>query len=234
MNPTVPPQPQDDDVANLLTAVNMLTPEQIDEFKAGRLILPPGIAALVMERHGIKTMPVPEGAQTNAVDRETAAWLQSQDTFDEARGKADAAGASPATLNALLQPDSLTLPSGLRMLPLTISGYVFLDAVGNPLATGSGMPGPGDILLLACALIEPEACAAVVGFDDDFNLRITDRLALNALTTRIGNRCGAADVAPLLAHATHQLRLMFPPAPDKAIAGSEGSDPLKEAGEPAN
>lgn len=215
-------------LAGLADALNQLTPEQITEFKAGRLILTPMLASMLAVRLGLASVPVPEGAvsvpDVPPADNEAAAWLQSQDVYDAARDKAEAKGASPANLNALLQPPSLTLPCGLTMLPLTLSGYIFLEAVQNPFVTGGGAAAPTDLLLLAVALTVPEKAAALIRFDEDFSPSIKDPDAFTKLVNETGAKVTAVDVPPLMAHATAQFQLMFPPRAKE----SEGSDPLKE------
>lgn len=212
-----------DETKMMMAAARQLTPEQLDEFKAGRLLLPPKLAEFVCEFHNVTAPPppvivVPPKLSTT----QTADWLASQDAYDAARDKADAVGASPANLNALLQPDSLKLPCGLTMLPLTLSGYIFLEAVQSPYVMASAeKPTPTDTLLLSLALICPEKAAALLTFGEDFQPSVTSPDELTKLALTYAARVGSEDVPRLMAHATAQFGLMFPQR-----QGGDGSDPL--------
>lgn len=205
----------------LLAAVKALTPAQLDEYQAGRLTVSPGIAE-VLASQGIHP-PQPATPPPYAIGD---AWLKSQDAYDDARAVAEAAGASPANLNALLQPGEQRLPCGLTMRPMVLSGYVFLEAVSSPFVVGGRQPTPADLLFLAMALTIPERVSALIRFDDDFAPVVADPEALRTLSCEYGGRVGAADVALLTAHAQAQFALMFPRQP---AAESEGADPLGEA-----
>lgn len=213
------------------SAVQKLTPEQVAGILSGAIVVAPGVAESVRRIHGV-TPPavavVPAVLSPADRRRENEAWLASQAVYEEARDRAEAAGGTPETLNALLAPTGRRLSGGLVLHPLTISGYVFLEAVDSPFVTGGGAPLPTDLMFLAAALTVPEEAAALLTYDDDFRPQV-DRGGLADLARRIGQQVRAEDVPRVLAHATAQLGMMFPTAPTAAKAGSEegGSGPLE-------
>jgi hypothetical protein len=220
-----------DETAVLIAAAQQLTAEQLDEFKAGRLLVTPAMQQIICAVHRVPPPAVAAAIVAHTLNSpqpaarsEQEKWLDSQDAYDAARARAEAAGASPANLNALMQPGEQTLPCGLVMRPLSLSGYVFLEAVGSPFVTG-GNPTPADLLFLALAVVCPEDAAGCVKFNDDFCPQISDPGTLSKLLRDVGGRVGAADVPRLMRHAGEQMRQMFP----ERAAESEGASPLDPA-----
>lgn len=207
-------------------AVRKMTPDQVAAVLAGTMAVSPLVAEAVQRIHG---RPAPAVVTVAAPDarKEQAAWLAGQDAYDDARARAEGAGASVETLNALLAPaDGLVLSCGMRLLPMTLSGYVFLEAVDSSFVSGAEA-GPSDLLHVAMALVAPEDCAAILTYDEDFRPR-ADREAMTVLARRIGGKLTAEDVPALLRHAKRQIETMFPPPPPKEKKESEGSDPLAQ------
>ena len=215
-------------------AVAKLSPEQIAGILAGRIVVSPAVAEAVRRVHGaeaaaVAVAPAPAPAKPSAAEA-NAAWLAGQDAYEDARARAEAAGGDPAVLNALLSPAvPQPLYAELVLHPLTLAGYVFLEAVDSPFVAG-GEPGPVDLLYLAAAVIAPELAAAAVTFDDDFRPR-PDRAALAELAAHVG-KVPAGHVPRIITHATRQLSIMFPKREE--TKESEGAGPLGATAAPGN
>lgn len=217
------------DLTILISAARQLTPEQLDEFRNGRLVVTPAMAEVIGQLHGIRPVVSPPPATpVSPPPASQGEWLKSMDAYDDARAKAESAGASPGTLNALLQPEATHLPCGLTLRPMVLSGWVFLEAVGSPFVSGDREINPSDILLLVLALTVPERVSALVEFDNDFTAIVKDSGKLTVLCREIGGQIGEADFPLITAYGTAQVRLMF-----YCMQGSEGSSPLGAKAEAA-
>lgn len=199
------------DLTILISAARQLTPEQLDEFRNGRLVVTPAMAEVIGHLHGVTAPPavVAYHKTTPPAAPPGDKWLQSMDAYDDARTKAESAGASPGTLNALLQPEATHLPCGLTLRPMVLSAYVFLEAVRSPFITG-GEITPGDLLLAAVAMIVPEKVTALLEFDADFCPAMRDTTSFHALVREVGGQIGIQDAPLIVAHARRQMELAFP------------------------
>lgn len=100
---------------------------------------------------------------------EQRAFLEGQPAYDAALDKANALGAPPQTLNALLSPDVVEIgtpaqPHAITLFPLTLGGYLLIQCAA-PAWLNGGAVSVRDQAVLLLALTEPEWLRGRVMFD---------------------------------------------------------------------
>jgi hypothetical protein len=140
----------------------------------------------------------------NDRDLETRAFLEAQPAYDAALAKAEAAGGPPDVLNALLSGSPAL--SGLKLHPLTLGGYLLLQAAGCAYLTG-GPVNPRDNTLLILALTEPEWAAGRVSFDSN-GQGCFDSKELASKLTGIARQTPVWMMQAVLRYFLRQMRVM--------------------------
>jgi hypothetical protein len=101
---------------------------------------------------------------------EQRAFVQAQPAYDAALHSANALGAPPATLNALLSPDVVEIgtpaqPREIALFPLTLGGYLLIQ-VAAPAWLDGGSVTMLDQAVMLLALTNPEWVRGNLHFEE--------------------------------------------------------------------
>lgn len=144
--------------------------------------------------------------EPDSLTPEQRAFLASAGSFDHALVSAQALGAPPSTVNALLQTSPRPVAC-VHLYPLTIGGYILLYALGNVYVRG-GTPRPVDSAQVILALAEPEWVAEHVEFDAAGAAHY-DEIVLRKKLSGIAANFPVWAVAGVLRRFVRQLEILF-------------------------
>lgn len=149
---------------------------------------------------------------------ENKAFLAAQPAYDAALAAAESTGGPAATLNALLCPERVELRE-IALYPLTLGGYLLLQALDSPWLRG-GEVTIKDNALVALALTNPEWIRGNVFFTSDLTTEV-DHHKLAAKLTEAAHATPGWAWPGIVQHLLRQIQVM-----SGSSASPEDTDPL--------